>query len=980
MTPLDFIAAVVPSAGYLCIAELSTKKKQHVFVQDVKEFAPALDEFNAKNFDTYFALGSFVESGSRTISNALYMRSCFMDIDCGEGKAYPSKQAAATALDEFLQKTELGILGNPWVVSSGGGLHVYWPFTDNVPIKEWRNAAEALKLLCKKHALSIDYTVTADAARVLRVPGTSNWKNKTNPRKVKILSTGAHFDFGAFTKAVGTGAAPAAAAAEPLSLIPGQRPKRSRENATQIKLVENSVTVFKNILNRTVNGSGCAQLAHYIQNASDDGMEPLWRGLLSLAKSCSDGEKAARRLSAMHPYDENRTAQKWREIKGPYPCTKFNSENPGVCTGCQHWGKITNPLFLGRELATDNAAKEIVLEPAAEPNLATPTSVVVTRPTPPRGFSYGKNGGVYREVETQDEEKNVIKKQVLVLPYDLFAVDLLNVAGEHVVYMLAMRPEGTVNITLPQKAVVSKDETVRALASQNIIASYGAGNDKNLFDYVRGCVEDTSTNRQAIPVPTSYGWQADGGFVAGGKIFMVDNTVRQIPMPGLENVTYGCQSKGTLEAWRKYIDMLVSRKMWDVLSIGCGTGFGSPLMEFSGLDGLTFHAGSTQSGTGKTLALSLSSSIWGHPRDYRVNKSTSPVALQQRAGLLKNLPLISDEITSKNRRDFEWFPEFVFDMAEGRGKERMESGANKERINTSVWSLLIVVSSNTHVVDYMTGGRKHSSEGELRRMLEWIVNDKLTWDLHEVEIIKSLRFHHGVAGNVYARWLSLNRATAMAVYQQVYTKIRDDFNMSNDERYWHAGVAACIAGCILAGPKYANICTLPIQPLITFFKKLVDDARSVLRTSARSAEDVLNAYIREYYGRFVNVRVDEASKTLYASIGDSRVIDESITRTEIYGRVERGVTPGYVNFFIEEALLKSFCSSMSYGYADMRKELEKSYRVDYTKKDMLAKTKGPQMRVNAIKISRPESELLELNIDEKAPESPLPVGADPTGL
>ena len=71
---------------------------------------------------------------------------------------------------------------------------------------------------------------------------------------------------------------------------------------------------------------------------------------------------------------------------------------------------------------------------------------------------------------------------------------------------------------------------------------------------------------------------------------------------------------------------------------------------------------------------------------------------------------------------------------------------------------------------------------------------------------------------------------------------------------------------------------------------------------------------------------------------------------------------------------------MSYGYADMRKELEKSYRVDYVKKDMLAKTKGPQMRVNAIKISRPESELLELNIDEKAPESPLPVGADPTGL
>lgn len=970
MTPLDFIAAVVPSAGYLCIAELSTKKKQHVFAQDVQEFASALEEFDAKKFDTYFALGSFVESGSRASNNALYMRSCFLDIDCGEGKAYPSKQAAATALDDFLQTTDLGILGNPWVVSSGGGLHVYWPFTENVAVKTWREAAESLKLLCKERGLAIDFTVTADAARVLRVPGTRNWKDKSKPRKVKILATGTHFDFAAFSKAVHVKAAPAV---ETFSPIPGTRPQRKREKTTHIKLVENSITVFKNILQRTSAGSGCAQLAHYIEHASDDGMEPLWRGLLSLAKSCNDGEKAARRLSAMHPYNEERTAQKWREIKGPYPCTKFNSENPGVCPGCQHWGKITNPLFLGRELATDNTAKEIVLEQPETSSLTLPAPVTVTRPTPPRGFSYGKNGGIYREIETQDEEKNNIKKQVLVLPYDLFAVDLLNVAGEHVVYMLALRPEGSINVTLPQKAVVSKDDTVKSLASQNIIASYGAGNDKNLFDYVRGCVEDTSTNKQAISVPSSYGWQDDGAFVAGGKIFMTDNTVRQIPMPGLENVTYGCQNKGTLEAWRKYVDMLVGRKMWDILAMGAGIGFGSPLMEFSGLDGLTFHAGSTQSGTGKTLALNLAASVWGHPRDYRVNKSTSPVALQQRAGLLKNLPLISDEITSKNRRDFEWFPEFVFDMAEGRGKERMESGANKERINMSIWSLLVIVSSNTHVVDYMTGGRKHSSEGELRRMLEWIVNDKLTWELHEVEVIKSLRFNHGVAGNVYARWLSLNRITAMLIYQQVYTKIRDEFKMSNDERYWHAGAASCIAGCILAGPKYANICALPVQPIIEFFKKLIEDARHTIRSNARSAEDVLNAYTREYYGRFVNVRVDEASKMLYASIGDTRVIDESITRTEIYGRVERGVTPGYVNFFIEEALLKSFCSSMSYGYADMRKELEKSYRVDYVKKDMLAKTKGPQMRVNALKISRPESDLQELQLEEKPPEDSFSV-------
>jgi hypothetical protein len=973
MKPLEFVAAVVPSAGVLCVAEFSSKKKQHVFAEDVEGLAPAIKQFTDEKKDVYFALASFIESGKRTAGNALFMRSVFMDIDCGDGKAYPNKSTAGTALYDFLQKTKLGTLGNPWVVSSGGGIHVYWPFTDNIPIVEWRVAAENLKRLCKENDLHIDYTVTADAARVLRVPETTNWKYKDKPRKVKVLEHGAKFNFAEFCVAVVpvNGVAHPVSHSPTLASIPGKRPTRSRENATHIKIVENSVTKFRNILIRTQEGTGCHQLAYYAENASKDGMEPLWRGMLSLAKSCEDGDKAARLLSKMHPYDEDRMQQKLREIKGPYPCSKLDGENPGVCDKCPHFGKITNPLMLGRELATDNAPKEVTIEVPSDSVSKTPEQIKVTRATPPRGFSYGKNGGVYREAEVQDEEGSVIKKQVLVLPYDLFAVDLLNIQGEHTVHMLATRREGAINITLPQKAVVSKDDTVKALAAQNIIASYGAGNDKNLFDYVRGCVEDISTNKHAVSVPSSYGWQQDGGFVAGGRVFMVDGTVRQIPMPGLENLTHACKSRGDLEAWRKYVNIFVARKFWDILAIGAGVGFGSPLMEFSGLDGLTFHCGSSQSGTGKTQVLQIAASIWGHPRDYCVNKSTSAVAMQQRAGLLRNLPLISDEITSKNRRDMEWFPEFVFEIAEGRAKERMESGANKERLNTSVWALMAIVSSNTHVMDYMTGGRKHSSEGEIRRMLEWTTTESLSWDAHEVETIKSLRLNYGVAGDIYAKWLSVNRATAMSVYQQVYTKIRDEFSMSNDERYWHAAIAACLAGCILAGTQYSGVVDMPIQPLIDSMKRLVEKARGTVRSNVRSAEDVLNAYIREHYGKFISVKVTNDGH-VEATYANSEVTDESITRSQIFGRVERHVTPGYVNFFIEESLLKQYCSTMSFGYADFRKELEKLYRVDYVKKDMLAKTKGPQMRVNALKISRPEAEVFEMNIDETP--SPLPVG------
>ena len=122
----------------------------------------------------------------------------------------------------------------------------------------------------------------------------------------------------------------------------------------------------------------------------------------------------------------------------------------------------------------------------------------VLRPEPPRGYAYGAQGGVFVEREDEDAEGNKVKRQILLTPYDLFPVDLLNVNGEHTVHMMALRPTGPQTVKLPQKAVVSKDETVKHLANQNILAAFGTGNDKNLFDYVRASVEKMSAEKTPI--------------------------------------------------------------------------------------------------------------------------------------------------------------------------------------------------------------------------------------------------------------------------------------------------------------------------------------------------------------------------------------------------------------------------------------------------------------------------------------------------
>ena len=938
MEPLQFLTAVLPSSGFYCVAEL-TQKKEHVFVDRIEAVAEQATKFSEAGLDAYYALASFKEKGERKATNAQQMRCLFMDIDVGKAGTYESKQAAAAALDKFLQDSDLSKLGNPWVVTSGGGLHVYWPLDRDITIKEWKPLAENLKKLGKKYDFKMDMAVTADAARVLRVPSTLNYKYE-KPRRVRLVAQGGIFSFESLKEALREKLNGHATVEKPSFELPGTRPKLPT-TATGVKLFENSSTSFKRILE-----GNCKQLKYYVENATQDGMEPLWRGWLSIAQKCSDGEEFTQYLTQLHPYDEERMHIKLREIKGPYPCGKFESENPGGCEGCPHQGKITNPLALGREIAVTTEAAKIVL-PAED--IEAP-QIQIQRPTPPRGFSYGAKGGVFREKKTKDEEGKDLVVQSMVLPYDLFVIDILKIETEHQVHMLALKPEGPVNIVIPQRAVVSNVDTVKSLAEQNIVASFGSGNDKNLFDYVRGAVEEASLSKPPVKVPPSYGWQEDDTFVFNEKIYSAYKPPRSLPMPNLANLNRNTRPTGTLDSWKSAVQVLIQREMYDMLGLMC-VGGGAPLMRFmEGFRGMTFHVGSTESGTGKTLSLAFAASLWGEPTKFRTSKKTSDVAMLQRFGLLRSLPLICDEITDKNRKDFEWFPGFLLDVSDGVGKDRMEGGVNRERINETEWHSLVLMSSNTHVMDFLTGARKHSSEGEIRRVLEYTANDKIIWNPGELDKIQLIQSNYAVFAPQFVQWLVNHKDLAEQVTKTIYERLKTEFNFVDDERFWRAGCAACLAFAVLCGKKYANILDLPIEGIKEFYKSLVRKARGDIKSSYRTAEDILNAYTREHFGKFVIVRSLEGALT--SAFGDSRAIDESTTRSEIMGRIERNITPGYIDYFIEEGLLKTYCSSMSFGYADFKKQMEKTFTVKYGQKDMLAKTRGPQMRANVIKIRR----------------------------
>jgi hypothetical protein len=106
VTPQEFLAAVLPPPGYglFCVCELTSTRKKHEFVPTLEEAQAKIENFNKKHFDTYFALATFESDRSREASNARWVQSFFVDIDCGIGHAYPTARDGATALANFITR------------------------------------------------------------------------------------------------------------------------------------------------------------------------------------------------------------------------------------------------------------------------------------------------------------------------------------------------------------------------------------------------------------------------------------------------------------------------------------------------------------------------------------------------------------------------------------------------------------------------------------------------------------------------------------------------------------------------------------------------------------------------------------------------------------------------------------------------------------------------------------------------------------
>ena len=911
----NFLRKVLSSEGDYCVFASNLKRKNDIvqkFYTSIGDMVDGARDLDAKGYDAYFALATFKTPNSRKVDNVSRLKSFFLDLDCGEGKEYPNQDAAILALQGFCKALSLPM---PKLVNSGRGVHVYWVLSEAVPVDDWLPVAQRLKKLCVSNGFLTDTSVTADAARVLRLPSTHN--HKTNPpTSVEFFGMEApsEVDFDTFSELLGGDMIPVPKKVVPLGT-----------NAVMKALIGNNQTKFKDIITKTIRGKGCAQLGAIISDQANCS-EPMWRAGLSIAKFCTDAEVAARNISKGHiGYSAQATAEKMELIKGPYLCTSFDEFNAGVCTGCPHWGKIKSPITLGNSVMEATKEDNIVEVPPADdpepdsglveylPISASNTSTYIIPPYP-KPFFRGANGGVY--VRTRNAEGDPDEK--IVYHNDLYVIKRISDAdvGESIVVRLHLPKDGVREFIVPLTAVTSKEELRKKMAMHGVAVT----RMEELMSYMTTWVNELQATSKAIDAHKQFGWVGDefNSFVLGDQEIFANTIRHNPPSTATAGLFHSFKPRGTLKDW---IDManFYDRDGFELHQYIVGTGFGSVLMEMCPVACGGFHVHSNDSGLGKTTAMYVAASIWGNPKDLVIENQDTKNSMMLRGEVYHNLPLYIDEVTNAKGEELS---NLIYQLAGGKQRNRMTSGGNNtERVRGKPWSLIAVTTGNASIIEKISM-IKNAPKAEAQRMLETKAvrlfpksQDKSLTDRHAI----NAETIYGHAGVIYVQFLISNIEEVKKLLGKVRARIDTAAGLTSENRFWSAKAAATITGVLIA--KKLGLVNYDTTKLTAYAVSLLLESKGSVDTMNTSVGDTLNEYFHENWGNILKIKSTDDLRKGQGNGLDNLVIPELDPRVRLVGRYETDIKYAYLLL----KPLKKWCAQQQIDYPEFEDSLKTTY-------------------------------------------------------
>lgn len=830
------------------------------FYETLDEVLAYLDDVADEPVNVFVALSSF-NSWTRKADNVAYTRSFFVDLDVGDDpKKYATKDEALTALQEFVSKVQLP---PPVIIDSGGGIHAYWMFQQDVPLDEWKPYAEKFKAFCREH-IKIDPVVTADAARIMRAAETLNCKFDP-PVKTRFITTDFYqYDFDAFKDFLGP--------LEDITNDPFANVKKGLDEDTlKIAKVDNFEKVFQVIAEKSLNDEGCAQIKYVLLNSAHL-PEPLWHSGLSIARHCSDWESAIHMMSEDYPgYNPEETFRKANETLGkPHSCETFADRNPGGCDGCPFRGKITNPLALGRRLIEPPAPEAGDEKDAIRQN-ENPEAVPVF-PAFLKPYVRGVNGGVYyMPPPKRDEEgKPVHEDPVCISLNDLYPVKRVyhQSLGESMVVRYVLPKDPLREFILPLRSIAIRDEMLKIFADAGCLVL--KGDVDKMVGYFMKWAAYLQNVDGAENMRMQMGWtETMDEFVIGTSEVTRDGEVRRVAAsPLIKNVSKLLVPTGSYDEWKKSAEFL-NKPGLELHAFGLLCGFGSPLMYLTPTNGVSVSFTSVGSGHGKTSAMYAGLSVWGKPKELSVLEGLSTDnAYIGRYLSLKNITFGIDEAGAIGAEDLS---RLIHRIANGKGKLRMQASNNAERELEQTASMIAIFTNNTPLYDKLTEF-KNSPDGEMARLVEFVLEKPafLTDELG-IEMFDPFRTNYGWAGPDFIKhFYKVGETHVREVLAKWAARFRKDFGDSSSHRFWTSLISTAFTGGELASE--ADIVKLDLDRI---YRKVVSNMLTIKDGTVKSSPDEYKSLI----GEFVNRNGHN-----FLILNDGKVVSEP--RFELMGRTE----------------------------------------------------------------------------------------------
>jgi hypothetical protein len=934
MADFDLLDAVLPEEGRYCVVGISRYVDQR-FADTREEVDAIAQEFVSNGVNAFFGCAKFGDLNNRKHENAKYFKALWMDIDCGPTKAEPDENGVvkgyidqATGLAEFQKFCKTVGLRRPIVVNSGNGIHVYWLLDEVVDQRHWKPLAAALKDLCRQHGLVVDPAVF-EASRVLRIPGTFNFKADPLPVSVLFHAT-EPYTYDEMKDLLGAG--------EPEDdepFIP------RRLSPLMESMMGNKVKRFKTIMMKSVKGEGCPQLLHCFQNQNSI-EEPLWRAALSIADRCIDREDAIHKMSANYEgYDPEEADKKARETKGPYLCKSFESLNPALCEGCSNRGRISTPILLGAEIAEADPEDDEVEVEDEDGEIET-----FKVPAYPEPYFRGLTGGVYQRPPPDSEAD-----ATLVYERDIYVVKrMVDVNhGETALLRLHMPHDGVKEFPVPLAHLMAKDKLREILGYHGVVVS--AKRQDLIFQYLATCVNNLQQIQRAEKMRTQFGWvEKDSKFIVGDREITKDGIFYSPPSSITKDEAEMCQPVGTLEKWKEVFN-LYGKEGLEPNAFAAMTGFGSPLLKFTGMSGAIINVIHKSSGSGKSTTLYMCNSIWGHPKKLASIWKDTPASKYHRLGVLNNLPNTVDEITNTSATEFS---DLAYSLSQGRGKNRMKAQSNEMRVNNTTWNAITLTSANASFYQKL-GALKDTPDGESMRLLEYEIKPSSIIELgHGKQMFDHQLFeNYGHAGDIYAKYLIDNLEDVCQLVREVQAKIDATVNFTTRERFWSAVCACNITGALIA--RKLGLIDWDIRRIYDWMIKMLGEMREEIKPPESSPITVLGEFLGNYMNNALVVNDEVDARSNMPAMPTMEPKGELVVRYE----------PDTKHLYVSAKHYREYCVKFQIGYKDSLRELEKiGVFKESINKRMAKGLKVVAPAVRALKFDTSSSDYLQIGAPE----------------